>query len=210
MSLSREKLVRGAGRLLLELLVVFIGVYLAFLLSEHRAERERDARRDQLQAALASEIAFFTEGADRIAPAFDSLYVDWQAGFEAGEQPPPLWFQLTGVSMPPRGMWQAVLASDAVATLDVATMQTVSGFYNALDVLLKAYDELDDFAQREIIPHEAADEAIFYDADGRLKPHYQDYMRRVQNALRLFDIVQEMATESQAMLVEEGAGASSP
>ena len=200
MALSREKLLRGAGRLLLELVVVFIGVYLAFMLNEHRAEREQENRRQQLRTALASEIGVFANGADRIAPEFDSLYVRWRRRFEAGEQPTPIHYQLSGISLPPRGMWQAVVASDAVATLDVATMQQVSYFYNGLDILLERYQDLDDFARREIMPYRASGAAAFYDAEDRLKPHYADYMRRIHDAQNLFGIVREMAAESHEML----------
>ena len=96
-------------------------------------------------------------------------------------------------------MWQAVLASDGVATLPVESMQKVSDYYNALDILLTKYANLIEFSEREIIPFE--NKNTFYDAgNGTMKRKYVAYMRRIQDMLHLFRTVRKKAEESKASL----------
>ena len=78
-------------------------------------------------------------------------------------------------------------------------MQTVSDYYNALDVLLSKYAALIEFSEKEIVPFE--DTGTFYQAGSRtLKPKYAAYVRRMQDWLRLFREVQKMAEQSKASL----------
>lgn len=202
MNISRKQLTKAARYLLVELLIVFVGVYLAFQLHEYKAERETNQRRQQLREALAQEIDVFLLGADQLIPQLDAMYADWRQRYDAGEKPAPLHFAIGGANLPPRGMWQAVLASDGLATLPVDSMQKVSQFYNALDILLGKYSDMIEFAEQQIIPHD--DTAAFYQADsGSMKREYAAYMGRMQDMLRLFKAVREMAVTSKASLADE-------
>ena len=75
----------------------------------------------------------------------------------SGEKPRPLFFEIGGSDLPPRGMWEAVLASDGLATLRVDSMRRVSDYYNALEILLSKYAAMIAFAEEEIIPFEEMD-----------------------------------------------------
>jgi hypothetical protein len=206
MSLSKKQALRGARYLFAELLIVFVGVYLAFQLNEYSSGREANQRREQLQQALAQEIDIFLLGADRFLPHLDTLYSDWRRRYDAGEKPVPLHFELGGADLPPRGMWQAVLASDGLATLPVEPMQIVSAYYNALDILLSKYGKSIEFWEQEIVPFEDLD--TFYQADSSiLRRKYAVHMQRMQEMLRLFREVQDMAKRSRASL-DQGQGSS--
>jgi hypothetical protein len=201
MKLGRETFGRGLARLLLELIIVFAGVYLAFLFNGYQASRQRAVRRAQLRAALASEIDVFSQSADRFAPILDSLQARWDSAYTAGACPEPLAVPSGGVDMPPRGIWQAVLASDPLSTLDVATMQSVSSFYNALDVLIEKYNRLRTFYEASIIPH-SDDSAGGYCRRGStvLRPEYRAYMNRFRDFLNLFKELQGAAADSRKKL----------
>ncbi len=199
MSLSAKKIVEGARHLLVELLIVFIGVYLAFELNEYSHQRETDQRRQQFLAALTQEIGDFSRGANQVIPRLDKLITEWRRAYESEKKPIPLLLEIGGADRPPRGMWQAVQASDAIILLPVESMKTVSEYYNALDVLLNKYTKLIEFSEREIVPFGTKD--TFYQGNGRmLKPKYKAYMRRMQDWLNLFREVQKMAEESKASL----------
>jgi hypothetical protein len=99
-------------------------------------------------------------------------------------------------------MWQAVLASDGLTLLPVESMQQVSDYYNALDILLNKYAALIEFSDREIIPY--TDAGRFYEGNTRtLNRKYASYMRRIQDMLRVFQTVKKKAEGSKASLVEK-------
>ena len=199
MRLPTKGIIEGARYLLVELLIVFVGVYLAFQLNQYSSERETNQRRQQLRVALAQEIDVFLLGANQLLPRLDTLYKHWRRSYDSGKKPAPLHFEIGGADLPPRGMWQAVLASDGLAILPVESMQKVSDYYNALDILLTKYANLIEFSEREIIPFE--DKNTFYDAgNGTMKRKYVAYMRRIQDMLHLFRTVRKKAEESKASL----------
>jgi hypothetical protein len=207
MKLGRESFGRGFSKVLLELVIVFVGVYLAFLFNEYQADRQERAHRTELRAALASEIDVFSRSAGRFASHLDSLQARWDSAYTAGARPPPLMVPSGGVDTPPRGIWQAVLTSDPLTTLDVATMQSLSSFYNALDVLIAKSDRLRDFYEASVIPHLDDGAAVFYGRGSTvLRPEYRAYMDRFRDFLNLLKELQHAAAESRDKLT----GSSSP
>lgn len=196
---GKNTIVQKMQYLMVELFIVFIGVYLAFQLNDYRSERETNQRRHQIQEALGQEINIFILGADQTYPYLESLYQDWRTKYEAGEKPVPLYFQIGGVDLPPRGMWQSVMASEGVTTLPVETLQKLSDYYNALDILLDKYAEISAFSELEIIPVEEPE--TFYHAEGgNLKRKYVAYMQRMQDMLNLFEVVRGKAEQSRESL----------
>jgi hypothetical protein len=207
MKLGRESLGRGFSKVLVELVIVFVGVYLAFLFNEYQADRQERAHRTELRAALASEIDVFSRSAGRFASHLDSLRARWDSAYTAGARPAPLMVPTGSVDRPPRGIWQAVLASDPLATLDVTTMQNVSSFYNALDVLIAKSDRLRDFYEASVIPHLDDGAAAFYGRGSTvLRPEYRAYMDRLGDFLGLLKELQQAAVKTRHMLT----GSSSP
>lgn len=198
-SFFKSKLSKQIQYLLVELFIVFIGVYLAFQLNEFKSNRELEQREEQLQLALAQEIDIFIVGANQLIPELNSEYADWRQSYDSGELPRPLTYELGGADLPPRGMWQAVLASDGLAILPVNTMQNISQYYNALEILLGKYDELIQFSSTEILPF--SDPNAFYDPETQqLLPKYVVYMRRFQDMVFLFDHVKKLAVKSKSSL----------
>ena len=109
---SSKKVLEGARYLFVELLIVFVGVYLAFELNEYSHERDTNKRRQQLLAALTQEIDDFVQGANQVLPRIEKLNAEWHQRYNAGKRPSPLYLSIGGADRPPRGMWQAVQASD--------------------------------------------------------------------------------------------------
>lgn len=188
-------------RLLLELVVVFVGVYLAFLFNEYRAESEQASHREHLRAALASEIEVFIRDAEPMLSFLDTLLAQWDHAYDVGEQPDPLGVPFGGIGKPPRGMWQAVVESDPLSTLDIATMQSVSEFYNAMDALIERYDRLRSFDEAAVVPHADDGPAAYYGAGSTtLRPEYRAYMSRFHDVANLLRQVRRLAAESRDML----------
>jgi hypothetical protein len=176
--LPRRVVHRYGARLLIELLVVFIGVFLGILASNLAQQREQERRNVQVYRALAREISVFVNATPGVVAYADSLIADWERRYAAGERPAPVDFRLQGIDAPPRGMWDAVMATGAIATADVHLVAEVSEYYNTVENALRKYESVKTFGEREIVPR-SADPEGFYAPDGSLRPEYRQHMRNL-------------------------------
>jgi hypothetical protein len=159
--------------LLLELIVVFVGVYAAFALSENESAREANARRDQLQAAIVREIIDITENTRRVATQLPPLLTHFDSLIAAGARPP-----LEPAMEPVRvqtHMWDATLQAGALDLFDVQTVYGLSDFYNELNAGFEQLEQLRALSETVLIPNLERGAAEFYDADGALRAKYQWY-----------------------------------
>lgn len=165
----RALLVRPA----LELVVVFIGVYAAFALSEYESRRDANERRHQLQAALVSEIRDIASNTRRVAEALPPLLARFDSAVAAGARP-PLQPWIEPIRLQPH-MWEATLQSGALDIFDVPTVYEISQFYNELNAGFEQLAQLRELSEAVLIPElgESSDE--FYDSANRLRPKYTWY-----------------------------------
>jgi hypothetical protein len=171
--------VTGYGaRLALELIVVFVGVYAAFALSERDARREDDARRQQIETALVGEIRDLTSNTRRVAEQLPPQLSKFDSAVAQGGRP-PLEPWIEPIRVQPH-MWSATLQSDALDLLDVSTMYGLSTFYNELNAGFEQLAQLRSLSETVLIPNLDRGPAEFYDANGRLRPKYFWY----RNGLR--------------------------
>ncbi len=169
-----------------ELVIVFVGVYAAFALSEYQRERELDVRRNQLRLALIEEIEDITYNTRSVSFQAAQMREQYDSLHAAGEMPP-----LQPFLEPLRvetHMWEAVLTSGALDLLDVPTMYRMSRFYNQLNAGFEQFTQLRQLSQSMILPEAERGSQAFYDPDtGRLRPQYVWYLQgigRIQEATR--------------------------
>jgi len=172
-----------AVRLAFELVVVFVGVYAAFALSEWEARREAEERRAQIQQALVQEIRDIvrnvrnaTEWASHAVAAYDSAF--------AAGQTPALVPLIEPIRVQPH-MWQATLESGGLDLLDVRTIYQISEFYNGLNAGFEQLAQLRGLSESVLIPNLGNGTSEFYDGAGRLRPKYNWYFAGLQNLLSL-------------------------
>lgn len=190
----------AVAKLMFELAVVFIGVLLAFIVNEYREEQKAAQRSQQLREALTAEINIYLRGASVVEPEFKRRFDSWQTDYDTGKQPPLPRLNISGVSLPPRGIWNAVMASDPLATLNIATMDALSQYYNALDLVLAKHAALENFASARIVPALEAENQPFYSASGKLSPEFADYIAQMRDLLALMDYVHQMGEQSVGIL----------
>ena len=117
--MSSTKAPPWIARLGVELLVVFIGVYSAFALSQYEARREADNRRRQLQEALTSKIRDLTSNTLRVARVLPAQLAELRSAIKHGQRP-----TLTPWLEPVRVrtyMWESTLQSGALGLLPIPT-----------------------------------------------------------------------------------------
>lgn len=183
-------------RLLSELLIVFLGVYLAFLFNAHGEKVKDKARQAQLIQGLHKEIEYFLGGANRRSPVMEDAFKQWKIGLADGQVQTPLYFKLEGHALPNSSMWQVVMFFDGIQLLDVSTMFELSKYYNHFDIMLSKYIKLIEFAEAEIIPYQDTP-SHFYRTKGDLTARYEAYLDRYTDFLDLFH---GMIKESETML----------
>ena len=161
-------------RLGLELLVVFIGVYAAFALSQSEAKREEAKRRDQLQDALVREIKDLTSNTRRVAQQLPIELAQFDSAVRVGGHPAlQPWIEPVRVQT---HMWEATLQSGALDLFDVPTVYRLSQFYNELNAGFEQLAQLRGLSESVLIPNLERGSSEFYERDGRtIRSKYQWY-----------------------------------
>lgn len=176
---SRSRLPLG-GRLLIELLVVFVGVWGAFLVEGWREDRQREERERQIYGALMREISEF--GANSCSFAREIRRTDSIFTARMGEgdplRPIPM---IMPLDVTPH-MWNATLQAGGLEILDVRTMYDVSSFYNNLAIAFAELEALGAFSRDVLIPNVDRPLSEFYDPEThRPRPRYEAYFQSVNN-----------------------------
>ena len=155
------------GWLLADLIVVFVGVYAAFLITEYAAERKHTQHQKKLYEAIYQDIDGFI---DVNWLELESWYKEWQQHYEDGQMPDLIYLPVEKGFIPPsRDVWNAAVASDVLGALEASTVRNIAQFYNRIDHMLKKFESLNEFVLREIIPHEERGKAPFYNLETHME-----------------------------------------
>lgn len=198
--MSRAKRIRrGALYFAVELVIVFVGVYGAFLLSEYRADRQDDERRQQIYQALLTEVQEIGDNTNGFIASFGPGVERFQQALEAGEMPRPSSVFFT-VSYTPH-MWNATLQSEGLDVLELDVLYEVSGLYNQLEMAFGLLNELQVLSRDVLTPNLDADLSEFYDLETQqLRPKYQWYRYLSSNLMARAEIVQQEADSIEVLL----------
>lgn len=161
-------------RLGFELLVVFIGVYAAFALSQYQTRRTSAERRRQIQEALVREITDLTSNTRRVAQTLPGELAQFDSAVHQGRRPALRpWIEPVRVET---HMWDATLQSGALDLFDIPTVYKLSQFYNELNAGFEQLGQLRSLSESVLIPNLERESSEFYEPDGRhLRPKYQWY-----------------------------------
>lgn len=183
----------------LELVIVFVGVYAAFALSEYEATRDAAERREQLQAALVREIGDITSNTRRVADQLPPVLARFDSALAAGARPPlEPWIEPVRVDT---HMWEATLQSGALDLFDVPTVYALSQFYNELNAGFEQLAQLRSLSEDVLIPNLGQGRDEFYDLDtGALRPKYDWYRHGRTRLARLASSITQMGDSLVSML----------
>lgn len=204
-SFTSTRAVRIAARWTTELVVVFVGVYGAFALSEWEEDRERADRASQVKAALAEEIRGIQGNTRRVALHAPGMLEQMDSAMSAGV-PVPLEPMMEAIGFRMH-VWEGTLASGGLGLLDVETFYHVSEFYNELNKGFVQLAQMRELSETMLLPLLDQPPSIFYEpaaADGslRLKPQYRWYM---DGTRRTAFIARCVTVMGDSLLIELGA-----
>ena len=196
---DRTRVLPFIGRLLLELLVVFVGVYAAATLAQRQDRAAEAERRDALRLALAEELGEIAAVARQMSGQLDEAEAYIEA-IQSGARPP---LQATQSFLPfTPSVWEAALMSGGVELMDPGLVTRLSGFYSRMDALVRLSEQRGEYVRTVLLPNLDAPPSEFYDADGQLRPKYGWYLFHLQRTVREGRRLTGLATELHAELSE--------
>jgi hypothetical protein len=178
---------RGGRQLLLELVIVFLGVYAAFWVDNYReslAEQERSKEIAQailrgLEDTIQAETFFIETSAAGLA--------NWRAAREQGASPPPFYFRVPGSERPPRTIYEAIIQSRPAELFDSELLFDLGYFYSEMVGVSDRYIRYAEFTESTVLPNLKRGAEVFYDPDGEsLRPEYEAHMDRLEELIQMW------------------------
>jgi hypothetical protein len=199
---------RTASTLALQLVVVFVGVYAAFLLEDYREEREIERLNEQLYVLLIGEVESVASGLDQQRAEFDSLYLAPLMGEPEARHAPRPYLDVKGDMRSPE--LQALLESGSLAADDPALLPVIRRYNANLGYVVKLSDEFRRYNIEHVVPVLEAGSESFYDEGGAPRPQYRVYGRlALQLRMGMVEAVRE-AEQLSALLRSWTGGGRTP
>lgn len=171
-----DRALRRIGWLIAELIVVFIGVYAAFALTQYQDEQRQELRRAQLYETLQADVVDGVEDARQFLEEFDRSYHDpFFAASQAGEMPAltPIYFTLGTMYT---GVWEAMLQSGGLDALEIELLEDLDEMFDRARRLEKVNLLANTYSSEILAPNLGAGPSEFYDPETRrLRSKYTWY-----------------------------------
>jgi len=184
--MEKRSIWRRISWLAAECLVVFIGVYLAFLLEGYRTAQQNEQKQQQIYSALYTIFDGMSSDLDN-ANSFQRDFADpFLEAYENGEmpRPRPLPFAGSGFST---DSWSAMLQAGGINLLDVSFILRIEEFYGGARFIDKQLGNYNRLSNQILLPNAEADLDTFYDTEtGSIRPQfswYIEFMRTFPNSI---------------------------
>ena len=190
------------GKLLFEIVIIFIGVTAAFALEAARQERSDADYRKSMIAAMVPTFddmqrhnRIFINEAESKIEAFDR-------DLAAGKQPLLPIYREGGAERPPMRAWDGIVASGVSKALPPEVYFQLSQFYNRQESIGERYVRYADMTERDIYPLGPGQKGIY--GPSGLKPQYAAYVDRLRDLVaatkKINPQAAEMKTKVQTLL----------
>ena len=191
--------------LVAELLLVFLGMYGAFLLERKQDEEEDLLRKRQILQALVDEFENYESELSDASHQLDEGYgIPFFKAYSSGEKPFPAPIPFGGMGSVNTGIWQAMLQSGGIEVLEVEVIQSVQGFFKKLQDLLDLYSRFERLSESMILPEMDQSVDFFYEAAGsELRDKYKWYVNSLFTVgMSLRELSDQAKTTKELMLLE--------
>jgi hypothetical protein len=178
--------IRLAGRWAAELLLVFLGAYAAFWLTNHQEHRKEARRREQILTALDQQITVDLESARTVRDRHAKALAGFQRAHDAGEMPRINSFSFSSDYSPTDVA--TLLQSGGDQLLDVKTLLALRHYESVLRSGLNTMQNAQKLSDELIVPNLDQDTAFFYDpATKQLHKRFARYISALQAFLPFYD-----------------------
>jgi hypothetical protein len=180
MNINWKKIPGKIGLWFIELVTVFIGVYLAFLLNGHRIQQNHEHKRQQIYVTLYryfSELHF-----KKPIEYFENRYVThFLKPYKKGKMPrlvKPTRFLILTIN---DHTWNSMLQAGGFDLLNIKFIQQVNIFFNIVQKEKAMTNHFNQMTDEYLIPNYNAPLAEFYNTKTKkLKPIYEWYVNYIE------------------------------
>ena len=184
-----------AGRWVAELVLIFVGVYAAFWLSNYQQHRQDAERRDRILASIEQTLREGIESSkinrtEQQEPAM----AEFRRALDAGEMPPlrPFVF-ITDYS---RSDLATMLQSGGVRLLDVQTLRALRNDESVIRWGLARMARYQKLSDELIVPNLDQDISFFYDpATKKLRKRFEIYPEALEATVKLANELEQTHAE---------------
>jgi len=174
------------GRWVAELLLVFIGVYAAFWLSNYQQHRQDSERRDRILASIEQTLHEGIESEKINRTKEERQASDFRRALDAGEMPPLQPFIFTTDYSP--GDFATWLQSGGFQLLDLETLTALRNDESVIRWGLSRMARYQKLSDELIAPNLDQDISFFYDSTTKkLRKRFEMYPEALQATVRFAD-----------------------
>ena len=171
---QKRSLLSRVGRWTAELLLVFVGVYAAFWLSNYQQQGQDAERRDRILASLEEELRRGIESGKLETAKEEREATGFRRGLDAGEMPPLRPFVFTTDYSP--GDFATWLQAGGIQLLDVKTLTALRELESVIRWGLNDIARHQKLSDELIVPNLDQDVSFFYDpATRKLRKRFEIY-----------------------------------
>jgi len=190
---KRSRLLRFGGWVA-ELILVFVGVYAAFWLSNYQQHRQDAERRDQILASLEQTLREGIESSKTATATEEREAAGFRRALDAGEMPPLQPFVFTTDYSP--GDIATLLQSGGVQLLEVKTLKALREMESVIRWGLSGTQRYQKLSDELIVPNLDQDISFFYDpATKKLRKRFEIYPQALEATVKFAHDLDRTKTE---------------
>lgn len=180
---ASRSLLKRFGRWGAELVLVFIGVYAAFWLTNYQGHRQDAERRDRILITLAQTLREGIESGKVNAVPQERAAAEFRRALNAGEMPPLHPFVFTTDYTP--GDLATLLQAGGVELLDVKTIIALRKLESIIRWGLSDLSRYQKLSDELIVPNLDQDISFFYDpATKKLRKRFEIYPQALEATVK--------------------------
>ena len=182
------------GRWGAELLLVFVGVYAAFWLSNYQQRGQDAERRDRILASIERTLREGIESNEISRAKQQQEAAEFRRALDAGEMPPLRPFVFTTDYSP--GDFAALLQSGGIQLLDLETLTALRNDETIIRWGLSRMTRYTKLSDELIVPNLDQDISFFYDpATKKLRKRFEFYLEALDATVRFANELERTHTE---------------
>ncbi|HJY54076.1 MAG TPA: hypothetical protein VKD89_08635 [Candidatus Udaeobacter sp.] len=182
------------GRWAAELLLVFVGVYTAFWLSNYQQRQQDAERRDRILASIERTLREGIESNEISRVKQQREAAEFRRALDAGEMPPLRPFVFTTDYSP--GDFAALLQSGGIQLLDLETLTALRNDETIIRWGLSRMTRYTKLSDELIVPNLDQDISFFYDpATKKLRRRFETYPEALDATVKFANELERTHTE---------------
>jgi hypothetical protein len=182
------------GRWVAELILVFVGVYAAFWLSNYQQHRQDAERRDRILASIERTLREGIESGKINRAKEEREAAEFQRALDAAEMPPLDPFVFTTDYSP--GDFATLLQSGGIELLDLQTLTALRNDESVIRWGLSRMARYQKLSDELIVPNLDEDISFFYDpATKKLRKRFEIYPEALKATVKFANDLEHTHTE---------------